>query len=227
MCYFYVRSLFIHVIRMEFILLWDNFKIRSKIFIDEKIRIFFSFINRLLTASCLSGKLLVCLWVCIFIQWLFCYSPLPHSVCASHIELPQFGFRFSMVMMPRWHAYKLNTFHWFEIVSLRQSDGHVHSISFSISSFLCFFRVFFHLFVFIYLFAFIVLSYVCQTILILFLKMSSEIQTFEIDIWRKWNDFVCLHLSSCVYHVELSTRVDTNAKIIMFIIVLRWVACMR
>lgn len=48
-----LSSVFIHVIRMEFISLWDNFKIRSKMFIiDEKIRIFSFSIVRLLCLLC-------------------------------------------------------------------------------------------------------------------------------------------------------------------------------
>lgn len=94
--------------------------------------------------------------------------------------LAQFDFRFSMMMMmmmPCWH--KLDTLHSFEIASLRQSDGHIHSISFTIRSPL----LLFHLFVIvlplflIILFATIVLylSIYSSSAFFCHSKMSSEI----------------------------------------------------
>lgn len=187
-----LSSVFIHVIRMEFISLWDNFKIRSKILIiDEKIRIFSFSIVRLLCLLCFlllyfdARDLYVKKRVFPFSDCLM--VPLPPPLRASHptIDLPQFDFRFSL-MMPRWHAYNALSHTHFahsKIVSLRQSVTDIFiRISF-IAAALLHFCLFSSLHPFVIVFDTLALRQLFSMVFANFcLKVPSEMQTFEGDV---------------------------------------------
>lgn len=171
---------------------------------------FQSFVCSACFASCCSISMsAICMWKKRVFPFSDCSMvPLPPPLRASHptIDLPQFDFRFSL-MMPRWHAYKALSHTHFahsKIVSLRQSVTDIFiRISFIASDLLhfCLFSSPSICHCFRYSrFASIVLHGVCQ---FLFESAIGNANIRRRRTWRKWKNMQTFYC-----HLELSTRVE-------------------
>lgn len=245
---------------MEFTLLWDNFKIRSKHFIDEKIRVFSFAIARSLAHSLplpVSPVLLsMCVRVCVKISSVFSFSDcisirrLPFTLLRAQPTSPTH----SSISVLRWwwccwwclfgtHTSSIHFTGSLSAAYVSLTNTFIRLLSpfalHFVAHFCTYLTLLFWYCFYSSLFTSIALMCICQFYSCSLFSWFSWLFENVIGNSNTWNrrmkemERMCVQmctrwrLSSCVYHVELSTRVDTQLQKWWSPSVLRWVACMR